>query len=329
MSPPSAPRQPTSALRAFVQGWKLALQAPAVTVGILLGSFVLEMPANHVRRLVGQDRAVLVAFVQSWPLWSRLDDWMAQFSRGTQGLEWLFAHDMLGFGGLTQLAWNWTLPMNFVLWSFLTGGMLDRLARARPVRAPAFFSACGVYFFRFLRLGAIVGAVYWALFTSVRLLDGGAGSDALSGDATGGHTVVSLLHLVAIVGITVLADYAKVRAVVEDRIGMIGAIAASWRFVRRRPFRIALLFLVGVVSAVVVMALPAGVGVSAASPGWMLLLFALGTQVLYVWIRLAFMASAVVFFQSELAHADYTAAPLPVWPESPAAEAIGNFAGRN
>src|SRR5262245_21785949 len=249
MLPPSAPRQPTSALRAFVQGWKLVLQAPAVTVGLLLGPFVLEMPGNHLRRLFGQDRPVLVAFAQS----SRLDDWMAGFSRATQGLEWLFAHDMLGFGALTQLVWNWTLPMNFVLWSFLTGGVLDRLARARPVRAPAFFSACGVYFFRFLRLGALFRVVYWALFRSVPLLDGDAASDPLQNDAIGWHTVLSLVYAIAIIGITVLADYAKVRAVVEDRIGMIGAIAASWRFIRRRPFRIALLFLVGAVVAVVVM----------------------------------------------------------------------------
>lgn len=320
MPPPSAPRQPTSVFRAFVQGWKLALQAPAVTAGILLGSFALEMPANHIRRLVGQDREVLVAFP--------LDGWMAGFSRGTQGLEWLFAHDMLGFGGLTQLVWDWTLPLNFVFWSFLTGGALDRLARARPVRAPAFFSASGVYFFRFLRLGAVFGAAYWVLFRLVfPLVASGAASEGPPGDATGWHAVLSLLCLLAIVGITILADYAKVRAVIEDRISMIGAIAASWRFVRRRPIRISLLFLMGLMGAGVV-ALPRALGINAGSPGWVLLLFALSTQVLFVWIRLAFMASAVVFFQSEQAHADYTAAPLPVWPESPAAEAIGNFAGR-
>src|SRR5262245_26465188 len=210
MLPPSAPRQPTSAPRAFVQGWKLVLQAPAVTVGLLLGPFVLEMPGNHLRRLFGQDRPVLVAFAQR----CRLDDWMAGFSRATQGLEWLFAHDMLGFGALTQLVWNWTLPLNFVLWSFLTGGILDRLARGRPVRGPAFFSACGVYFFRFLRLGALVGPAYWLLFRSVRVLDSAAASGALSSEAAGSSPVVAIVCLLVIIAITVLVDYAKVRAVV-------------------------------------------------------------------------------------------------------------------
>jgi hypothetical protein len=40
------------------------------------------------------------------------------------------------------------------------------------------------------------------------------------------------------------------------------------------------------------------------------------------------MASEVVFFQGELAHAGYTAAPLPTWPDSPAVEAIENLVKR-
>ena len=41
---------------------------------------------------------------------------------------------------------------------------LDRLARDRDVGAGAFFSACGVFFVRFIRLGLIAVAVYWMLF---------------------------------------------------------------------------------------------------------------------------------------------------------------------
>ena len=38
-------------------------------------------------------------------------------------------------------------------------------------------------------------------------------------------------------------------------------------------------------------------------------------------LKLQFMASQTALFQRSLAHATYTAAPAPVWPESPAAEA--------
>jgi hypothetical protein len=39
-------------------------------------------------------------------------------------------------------------------------------------------------------------------------------------------------------------------------------------------------------------------------------------------MKLQFLASQTALFQASLAHAGYTAAPVPVWPESPAAEAI-------
>ena len=54
-----------------------------------------------------------------------------------------------------------------VLWSFLSGGVLDRYARMRPTRAPGFFAACGTHFWRFLRLGLLAWLVYWVLFTLV------------------------------------------------------------------------------------------------------------------------------------------------------------------
>jgi hypothetical protein len=39
-------------------------------------------------------------------------------------------------------------------------------------------------------------------------------------------------------------------------------------------------------------------------------------------LKLQFIASQTALFQGNLAHASYTSAPVPVWPESPAAEAI-------
>jgi hypothetical protein len=43
-------------------------------------------------------------------------------------------------------------------------------------------------------------------------------------------------------------------------------------------------------------------------------------------IRLGFMATTIAFFQAELAHAGYTARPVPTWPDSPAVEAIAAIA---
>ena len=41
-----------------------------------------------------------------------------------------------------------------------------------------------------------------------------------------------------------------------------------------------------------------------------------------LFVKLVFWASETSLFQGRLAHAGYVAAPKPVWPESPAAEAI-------
>ena len=43
-------------------------------------------------------------------------------------------------------------------------------------------------------------------------------------------------------------------------------------------------------------------------------------------VRLAFLTSAMALLERTFAHAEYTAPPLPVWPDSPAAEAIENAA---
>ena len=66
---------------------------------------------------------------------------------------------------------------------------------------------------------------------------------------------------------------------------------------------------------------------SGAAPGGAAL-YALVVGEIYVlarhYLKLAFYASETAFFQARLAHAGYTAAPPVVWPESPAAESIGN-----
>ena len=48
--------------------------------------------------------------------------------------------------------------------------LLDRFARRRPTRAHGFFAACGIHFWRFLRLG-VVAWLYCFLFRGVHALD--------------------------------------------------------------------------------------------------------------------------------------------------------------
>ena len=134
--------------------------------------------------------------------------------------------------------------------------------------------------------------------------------------------------LLALVGL--VFDYARVRAVVEDRRSMLGAVLAGWRFVRRHPAGCTGLYAangLAAAAAVGAYAVAAPAISTEASTGWAFLL----GQV-YVVARLAgrlfFYATEVAWFQSRLAHAGYVAAPAPVWPESASAEALGRLSIR-
>ena len=129
----------------------------------------------------------------------------------------------------------------------------------------------------------------------------------------------------ALVVVNVVADFAKVRAVVEDRRSVVSALSAALRFIRRRPARVLGLYLLNILAAGVILRLWMQAAPGTSAPTWVILL---GGQIYILarlWAKLAFMASEVVFFQGELAHANFTAAPEPVWPDSPAVEAIKNL----
>jgi hypothetical protein len=188
---------------------------------------------------------------------------------------------------------------------FLLGGLMDRLARDRAIASFGFFGACGMYFFRFLRLALLAVPIYALLFIVVFPLLPDAPVPAFVWLAP----LVLVLH--------VIFDYAKVRFVVEDRRSAIGALNAALRFVRRH--------------AGAVFALSATNAVIAGATWWLAASFEIGTTAaVYAYIfarvllRLVFMASLISLFQSRLAHAGYTARPLPAWPDSPAAAALAD-----
>lgn len=335
-------RPRTPVLAAFIEGWKRTLAAPVIVLGVLAATFLCALPLAIV--LHGEIQTHLGASLQADAAargWNA--GWATEFSQSHPGLGATFTYEILGFGGTIAniSAWLDREPVNLALagaiaayigvWIFLSGGLLDRFARARPIRTAAFFAACGVYFTRFLRLAVIAGGVYWALFhwlhpyLFVRLYDRWTRDMTEEGHAIGLRAGLYAAFLLALMLVNVVVDFAKVRAVVEDRRSMLGAIAASLRFLRRRPFRAAGLYLLNALALLVILRLWYSLAPGAATPNWAALLLGQLYLLLRLWAKLAFMASEIAFFQGELAHAGYTAAPLPVWPDSPAVEAIGRM----
>jgi hypothetical protein len=178
-----------------------------------------------------------------------------------------------------------------------------------------------------------IGSLYWVLFSWIHPFLFHTVYDRLIRDRTSEHEVFAIragLYVVffaLVAAVNLVADFAKVRAVVEDRHSMISAIGASWRFVRRRGPAVAGLYLLNVLVFFVGMRLWLQTAPAAATSTWAALLIGQVVILFRIWAKLAFMASEVVYFQGELAHATFTAAPERRWPDSPAVEAIRNLRG--
>jgi hypothetical protein len=190
-----------------------------------------------------------------------------------------------------------------------------------------------VFFLRFLRLAVVMWIVYGFLFGYVHpwLFDDFYPriTRDLSVERTAFLVRVALYAVfgVALGACNLIFDYAKVRAVVEDRRSMLAAIGAAVRFAAVHGRAAASLYAADFILFLVVVALYAAAAPGAGGAGLsMWLAFTVGQ--LYVlarlWVKLVFWASEVALFQSRLAHAGYVARPLPRWPESPAAEAISH-----
>ena len=227
------------------------------------------------------------------------------------------------------------LAIALVPWVFLSGGLLDRYARRRRTGARGFFGACGVFFFRFLRLGLLAGLAYalllgpvheWLFETAYPWM---TRETSVERTAFLWRVIVYAIWLAPLLLVNLVVDYAKVRAVVEDRHSVIGAVVAAARFVLRHPASVAGVYGVNAVIATLVLLAYILIAPGGRGGDWRLLAaIAVGGAYLLarLAVRLAFLASAMTLVERSFAHAEYTAPPLPVWPDSPAAEAIENAA---
>lgn len=328
-------------VNAFADGMRRVTRAPAVLLGVMLITFLVALllgGALHgmISASLGHSAAAESAAA------AVNNDWWQEFSARAEGVGSAFRPTTIGFGGVLD---NLSSVLDntphtpavagagaayLLVWVFLVGGILDRYARDRRLRAAGFFSACGVYFFRFLRLGVIALAAY-ALAYGLHSWLFGSFYPWATRDLTAERSAFLVrlaLYLVfggLLVGINLLLDYAKIRAVVEDRRSMIGALLAAVRFVRRRPVETSGLYLLNGGLFLVLLLVYSLVAPGAGGAGVTLWVGLLVTQIyllLRLWVKLVFYASQVSLFQASLAHAGYAAAPVHAWPESPAAEAI-------
>ena len=331
---------------AFRDGWGRVLSAPMVLAGVFLVTLLAVVPSGlaieqSIKSNLGSslDAQAMATGVNG--------EWWDRFAETATGIDRTFAPTVIGgaavIDNLSRFLDNGPLPLALVglgaaylaVWVFLIGGILDRYARMRPLRAQAFFAACGVFFLRFIRLGIIAWLGYALLFWHVhgwllRDFYGWATKDlTVERTAFVLRVALYLVFLACVMFWNLVMDYAKVRAVVEDRRSMLGAFLAGWRFVVGHPLKTGGLYLLNGAAFLVAVGVYAFAAPGAAGYGrtaWLAFLVGQIYLLARLAVKLAFYGSATSLFQHSLAHAGYTAAPEVLWPESPAAEAIVNAA---
>lgn len=330
------------AASALTDGIRLVNRAPVILACVFLVTLLTALPFSSMMRdaLASHLGNRMIAEQVAGGVNAQ---WWSEFIQHTGTLGRTFQTTIIGFAAvldnLSTLADGvrrpspilWLGAVYLLLWLFLTGGILDRYARARPTRTHEFFTACGTYFVRFLRLAPFVVVAYYMLFAVVHPLVLDDLYAVLTRDVTVERTAflirlaLYLVFGVLLAGVNVLVDYAKVRAVVEDRRSMIGALMAGARFVRRNRGAVAALYLLNTGLFVVVLLLYALVAPGAESTGVRLWLGVAISQVYLLarlWVKLVFLASETALFQSRLAHIGYIASAPAARPEPPIAEQV-------
>ena len=332
--------------RAFGAGWRCVVRAPALIVGIWMLTILNALPAvwtmyGAIEEHVGP--SLVAGRIAAAPE----EGWWGEFLAQARGVARTLQPEIIGaaapISNLSRFLDREGAPLPVVstvvfgmlVWLFLSGGILDRYARARRVGSRAFFGACGLFFFRFLRLALIAGIGYWLLVGPYHDLLFEVVYPWLTRETTvervgfAWRIALYMAWLAPLVLLNLVTDYTKVRAVVEDRHSMLAAFVAGVRFVRRHPAHVVSLYfanalVLAVALSVYILVAPGGRG-----GDWRLIVvLAIGQAWILARIatKLAFMSTATALFQQHLAHAEYSAPPLPIWPDSPAAEAIENAA---
>ena len=327
---------------ALMEGIRRVNGAPVVWISVFAATLLTAAPMGMIMRGAIQEHLgnSLAAEQASRGVNAQ---WWSEFTAETGPLGKTLEPAIIGFaavlGNLSALADGesrpspilWLGGAYLLLWLFLAGGILDRYARVRPTRSYEFFTACGVYFVRFLRLAPFAAAAYFLLFAMLHPLLLETFYEELTRDVVVERSAFLIrlgLYVVfglALVVVNVVFDYAKVRAVVEDRRSMIGALIASSRFVRRNLAGVAALYSLNGLLFIAVVVLYGLVSPAAGSSGlglWLAVVVGQLYLLARVWTRLVFFACETSLFQGRLAHAGYIASAPIARPIPPVVEQL-------
>jgi hypothetical protein len=286
-----------AAWAAYVDGWARVLRATRLLAGLSAAAMLCALPnALGVDEVGGR----LVAFA-------------ADVTMGLGGAAaWALDTAELAYRGTDAATYVLAL-VALLVGAFVSGGVLDRYARRRPVDARTFWGCAGELVSRLLRLTIVVAILALGL---------GWLADGLS-------PWLQPIELIVALVLFIVADCARVRLVVERRRSVLFAIGAGARFARRQAAAIALLYTLLVLTLATGQVLIHWVATltdtaaDAGVPVWLGSIQVVAPLTVLV-PALVCGAAVTSLFQASLAHAGYVAPPRLVWPDAPAIETLGD-----
>ncbi|MEX2272019.1 MAG: hypothetical protein WD690_11130 [Vicinamibacterales bacterium] len=201
------------------------------------------------------------------------------------------------------------LALLFLIWLFLSAGIIDRLARDTRSSAARFFAACGGCFGPLIRLGLLALLVYSAV---LRWIEPWMASQA---DGLAETSRLALFGALAIVLflIAIVFDYARLRLVIEDRRSAIGAVLASVRMLRAFGGR--MLAVQAAFWLLLLLWITLRTQTADAAPAWLIYAFVTGDMLL----RLSLIGAQASIYQAHLGSAGWVARRDPIWPDEASA----------
>lgn len=239
-------------LAAWRSGLRRAIRAPGLLLLLWCASAAIALPpalavrdavASHLGESLEADAAASGVNY----------DWMQEFRAQASPLGQTLRADVIGFAAVlnnTSALADVSAPAPVVvlgglayvllLW-FVTPGIIQRLAAGRALGAQAFLARCGGSTMRMLRLNLATAIIYAALFGGLHAWLFDDLFDTLTRNTTVERTAFFIrlgfyLAFFAIVAlVNLIADFAKVRMIVEDRHSVLGSVEAAVRFVVSKP----------------------------------------------------------------------------------------------
>ncbi len=240
--------------QAILHGFRQAVAVPRVLFLLWLVNLLFALPVSLMIREALADSFGSSRVAENMRAGFDLG-WHAEFESTAGDLEKTFRPTLSGPGPVLDNLEAWwsgdlvagaypgivALGLGYaVLWAFLLGGVLDRLARPEePFALDRFFAAAGRYFPRFFGLALISGLAYAAIYQLGRQLYGWI--EAASRDVTVEKTVLiwvlaaSSLVVLLLIIVRMVFDYAKIATVLENRRGVFRIAWEGLRFVLQRP----------------------------------------------------------------------------------------------